>query len=182
MEKKRNEQDSARSASRRRWEEEHQERRKESRQRYEEKWRREHGGRNRDRSRWGTRAIPLRYFCEICKRGKKATVRHHIIPRSERGSNEASNLIEVCRNHHNSLEALCYDFKRKILDVSPIGRRSYVLNVYRRNRQRYPTRDEMRSQIWKTIQKDYVQYQKSKEPSRKHQRWRASKRHITKPI
>jgi hypothetical protein len=118
------------------WEERHQDRRKESRKRYEEKWRREHGGKNRDRSRWGTRGIPLRHLCEICNREKKPTVRHHIIPRSDGGSNEASNLIEVCSFHHGCLEALYYDFKRKILGVDPSSRRSYVVNVYIRNRQR----------------------------------------------
>jgi len=130
------------SSRKKKWEAEHQERRKEIRQRYEEKYRKQHG-RYRDRSRWGTRAIPLRYYCEICKRRKRPTIGHHIIPRSEGGSNEASNLIEVRRPHHDHLEMLYYDFKRKILEVNPSDRKSYVMKVCRRNRRRYP--------VWKPL-------------------------------
>lgn len=114
---------------------------REVRRRYWEKYRREHGRARpyRDQgSKLGTGAIPLTYSCEICKRKKKRTVRHHIIPRSEGGSNEASNLIEVCKFHHECLEALYHDFLwHKILHVSPSNRKSYVMKAYSRNRRRY---------------------------------------------
>jgi len=112
---------------------------REVRRKYFEKYRREHGrAPYRDQgSKLGTRAIPLTYSCEICKRRKKRTVRHHIIPRSEGGSNEASNLIEVCKFHHECLEALYYDFKRKIHDANANDRKSYAMKVYSRNRRRY---------------------------------------------
>jgi hypothetical protein len=84
--------------------------------------------------RWGTGAIPLKYFCEICKHKNRGTVRHHIIPRSVGGSNDATNLIEVCRNHHNELETLynmSEPFRRKIQDIQPNERRSYIIHNFK---------------------------------------------------
>ena len=46
--------------------------------------------------------------CEYC--GKKAVDPHHIVYRSKGGSNEAKNLIALCRECHNSQEV-----KNKIL-------------------------------------------------------------------
>lgn len=82
--------------------------------------------RSRPRTNWLLDGIRLRGFCRVCKRHTN-TGWHHIIPRSEGGTNEPRNLLESC--------ILCHD------DIEFLEWKDYPL-VRKKNRRRRTVKDK----------------------------------------